>query len=159
MTSRRKFTLAGGSAALALGLGAPAIVRAQEFPSKAVRIVVPYPPGGFNDTLARTISQKLGPEWKQSVVVDNRPGGNTLIGNTAVVQSPPDGHTLLITPLPYSVLPSLYGAKMPYDALKDFAPVIHAASTQNVLAVRQGFPVNSVKELIAYARKNPGKVN
>jgi tripartite-type tricarboxylate transporter receptor subunit TctC len=159
MTSRRQFTLAGGSAALALGLGAPALVGAQEFPSKAVRIVVPYPPGGFNDTLARTISQKLSPEWKQSVVVDNRPGGNTLIGNTAVVQSPPDGHTLLITPLPYSVLPSLYGAKMPYDALKDFAPVIHAASTQNVLAVRQGFPVNSVKELIAYARKNPGKVN
>ncbi len=159
MINRRHFTLAGGSAALALGLGAPARTGAQDFPSKTVRIVVPYPPGGFNDTLARTISQQLGPEWKQAVTVDNRPGGNTLIGNTAVAQAAPDGHTLLITPLPFSVLPALYGAKMPYDALKDFTPVIHAASTQNVLGVRQGFPAKSVKELIEYARRNPGKVN
>ncbi len=156
MTPRRQFTL--GASALALGGLVPG-ARAQEFPSKQVRVVVPYPPGGFNDTLARTISQKLSPEWKQSVVVDNRPGGNTLIGNTAVAQSAPDGHTLLITPLPFSVLPALYGAKMPYDAVKDFAPVIHAASTQNVLGVRQGFPARTVKELIEYARKNPGKIN
>ncbi len=156
MNTRRQFTQ--GTAAIALS-GLFISAQAQEFPNKPVRIVVPYTPGGFNDTLARTISQKLGPEWKQSVVVENRPGGNTLIGNTAVVQSAPDGHTLLITPLPFSVLPSLYGAKMPYDAVKDFAPVIHAASTQNVLVVRQGFPAKDVRELIENARKNPGKIN
>src|SRR4051812_42318240 len=81
---------------------------AQGFPDHAVRIVVPYPPGGFNDTLARVASEKLGKTWGQTVVVDNRPGGNTTIGNVAVAKSPPDGYNILVTPLPFAAMPGLY---------------------------------------------------
>lgn len=145
---------------LALASASPFVANAAEtYPDKPVRIVVPYPPGGFNDTLARTASEYLTKTWKQSVVVENKPGGNTLIGNTLVAQSAPDGYTLLITPLPFSALPGLYRSKMPYDALKDFEPVIWAGSTQNILTVRADSRFKSVKELIAYAKANPGKVN
>ena len=136
-----------------------ASVFAQEFPEKPVRIVVPYPPGGFNDTLARVVGDRLSKIWNQAVVVDNRPGGNTTLGNNLVAKAPPDGYTVLITPLPFSALPGLYGAQLPYDALKDFSPLVLAANTQNVLTVRNDLPVNNVKELIDYARKNPGKLN
>src|SRR5690606_20354080 len=117
---------------IAAGLGLAASVAAgvalADYPDRQVRIVVPYPPGGFNDTLARTASEYLTKFWQQPVVVDNRPGGNTLIGNTAVAKSDPDGYTLLVTPLPFSALPGLYGDKMPYDAVRDFEPVIWAGS-------------------------------
>ena len=145
--------------ASALGMTLAASVLAQEFPDKPVRIVVPYPPGGFNDTLARVVGDRLSKIWNQAVVVDNRPGGNTTLGNNLVAKAPPDGHTVLITPLPFSALPGLYGAQLPYDALKDFSPLVLAANTQNVLTVRNDLPVNNVKELIDYARKNPGKLN
>lgn len=131
----------------------------QNYPERPIRIVVPYPPGGFNDTLARTVGKHLTAEWKQGVVVDNKPGGNTVIGNVAVATAPPDGYTLLVTPLPFSVLPALYGSKLPYDAVKSFRPVIWAAYSQNLLVVRKGFPAKNVVELIDYVRKNPGKVN
>lgn len=131
----------------------------QNYPERPIRIVVPYPPGGFNDTLARTVGKHLTAEWKQGVVVDNKPGGNTVIGNVAVATAPPDGYTLLVTPLPFSVLPALYGSKLPYDAVKSFRPVIWAAYSQNLLVVRKGFPAKNVAELIDYVRKNPGKVN
>ena len=133
--------------------------QADSFPEKSVRIVVPYPPGGFNDTLARVSSEKLGKLWNQSVVVENKPGGNTTIGNTFVAKSAPDGYTILITPLPFAALPGLYGSKLPYNALTDFRPLVWAGSTQNVLAVRNDLPVNNVRELIEYAKKNPGKLN
>ena len=132
---------------------------AQNYPDRPVRIVVPYPPGGFNDTFARVIGKHLTAQWKQGVVVDNKPGGNTVIGNMAVATAPADGYTMLVTPLPFSVLPALYGAKLPYDAVKSFRPVIWGAYSQNVLVVRKGFPARTVAELIAYVRKNPGKVN
>lgn len=155
-----KFTLLLGGLSLALAsTTASAANTAESYPDKPVRIVVPYTPGGFNDTLARTASEYLTKEWKQSVVVENKPGGNTLIGNTSVAQSKPDGYTLLITPLPFSALPGLYRAKMPYDALKDFEPVIWAGSTQNILTVRADSKFKSVKELIAYAKAHPGDVN
>jgi tripartite-type tricarboxylate transporter receptor subunit TctC len=144
---------------LCLGWLAAAPAGAQTFPDHTVRIVVPYPPGGFNDTLARVSAEKLTKMWNQPVVVDNRPGGNTTLGNALVAKSPPDGYTILITPLPFSALPGLYGAALPYDALKDFTPLIWAGSTQNALVVRNDLPVNNVKELIEYAKKNPGKVN
>jgi len=92
-------------------------------------------------------------------VVENRPGGNTTVGNVAVAKSPADGYTILITPLPFSALPGLYGANLPYDALKDFTPLVWAGSTQNALVVRNELPVNNVRELLEYARKNPGKLN
>lgn len=138
-------------------LGGAAV--AGEFPDHSVRIVVPYTPGGFNDTLARVVGNKLQIAWKQSVVVENRPGGNTTIGNNFVAKAPADGYTILITPLPFSALPGLYGPKLPYDALKDFTPLVLAGTTENVLIVRKDLPVNNVKELIEYAKKNPGKLN
>lgn len=150
----RNLILAGASALAAFA------THAAEFPgSKPITFVVPYPPGGFNDTLARTVSDRLSKSWKISSVVDNRPGGNTLIGNNLVVAAEPDGHTLLITPLPFSALPGLYGEKLTYDPIKDFAPVIWAGSTQNILVVRESLGVDNVKEFIEYAKKHPGKLN
>jgi tripartite-type tricarboxylate transporter receptor subunit TctC len=146
-------------AILCLGWLAAAPAGAQTFPDHTVRIVVPYPPGGFNDTLARVSAEKLTKMWNQPVVVENKPGGNTTLGNALVAKSPADGYTILVTPLPFSALPGLYGDKLPYDALKDFTPLVWAGSTQNALVVRKDLPVNSVKELIEYAKKNPGKVN
>ena len=141
------------------GLLMGSLAVAQEFPERTVRIVVPYPPGGFNDTLARVVGERLSKTWNQPVVVENRPGGNTTLGNNLVAKSPPDGYTILITPLPFSALPGLYGPQLPYDALKDFSPLVLAGNTQNVLAVRNDLPVNNVGELLDYARKNPGKLN
>ena len=145
-------------ATLCLGLVALGAA-AQNFPERQVKFVVPYPPGGFNDTLARVSAEKLNKMWNQPVVVENRPGGNTTVGNVAVAKAPADGYTILITPLPFSALPGLYGANLPYDALKDFTPLVWAGSTQNALVVRNELPVNNVRELLEYARKNPGKLN
>ncbi len=144
---------------LLLGAMLCGVATADTFPERSVRIVVPYTPGGFNDTLARVVGERLSKIWNQPVLVDNRPGGNTTIGNLFVAKSPPDGYTILISPLPFSALPGLYGAQLPYDALKDFSPLIWAGSTQNVLTVRNDLPVNNVKELLDYAKKNPGKLN
>jgi tripartite-type tricarboxylate transporter receptor subunit TctC len=148
----------GFIAALCLGAIASGAA-AQNFPDRQVKFVVPYPPGGFNDTLARVSAEKLGKMWNQPLVVENKPGGNTTVGNVSVARAPADGYTILITPLPFSALPGLYGATLPYDALKDFQPLVWAGSTQNALVVRNDLPVNNVRELLEYARKNPGKLN
>ncbi|HET8748027.1 MAG TPA: tripartite tricarboxylate transporter substrate binding protein [Ramlibacter sp.] len=132
---------------------------AQSFPDHTVKFVVPYPPGGFNDTLARVSADKLAKMWSQPVVVENKPGGNTTVGNVSVAKAPPDGYTILITPLPFSALPGLYGNNLPYDALKDFQPLVWAGSTMNALVVRNDLPVSNVREFLDYARKNPGKLN
>jgi tripartite-type tricarboxylate transporter receptor subunit TctC len=145
-------------AAGVLGLAALGAA-AQNFPDRTVRFVVPYPPGGFNDTLARVSADKLGKMWNQTVVVENKPGGNTTVGNLSVAKGPADGYSILITPLPFSALPGLYRGNLPYDALKDFQPLVWAGSTMNALVVRNELPVNNVHELIEYARKNPGKLN
>lgn len=145
---------------LCIGLGlAASAMAADTFPERGAKIVVPYPPGGFNDTLGRTVANGLTTKWNQSVIVENRPGGNTLIGNTFVAKAPADGYTILVTPLPFAALPGLYGEKLPYDALKDFDPIVLAGNTQNILAVRSDLPVKSVKELLDYAKANPGKLN
>jgi tripartite-type tricarboxylate transporter receptor subunit TctC len=104
-------------------------------------------------------SEKLTKLWNQTVVVENKPGGNTTIGNNYVAKSPGDGYTILVTPLPFSALPALYGKKLPYDALNDFQALILAGSAQNVLATRKDLGIKNVNELIAYAKKNPGKLN
>jgi tripartite-type tricarboxylate transporter receptor subunit TctC len=129
-----------------------------EFPEKTIRIVVPYPPGGFNDTLGRIVAQKLGEAWGQSTVVENRPGGGTLIGTESVAKAPPDGHTLLVVAFPFAVNPSLY-AKLPYDTVKDFAPLLLAGQTPNLLVVNPEVPIHSVKELIAAAKARPGSLS
>ncbi|WP_316157757.1 tripartite tricarboxylate transporter substrate binding protein [Cupriavidus sp. BIC8F] len=150
-------SLAGAAGVTAFGSAIGAA--ADAYPDKPIRIVVPYTPGGFNDTLARTVSEKLTKLWKQPVVVDNRPGGNTLIGNSVVAKAAPDGYTLLITPLPFAALPALYGTKLPYNATKDFSPVIWAASTQNVLVARNDLGLATIKDIVDFAKKNPGKLN
>jgi tripartite-type tricarboxylate transporter receptor subunit TctC len=145
--------------ALGLSVCVASSALAQTFPEKTVRIVVPYPPGGFNDTLARISSDRLGKIWSQPVVVENRPGGNTTIGNSYVAKAPADGYTILVTPLPFSAMPGLYGAKLPYDALKDFRALILAGSAQNALVTKKGLNIKSAKELVEYAKANPGKLN
>lgn len=129
-----------------------------QYPTKAIRIVVPFPAGGTSDILSRAIGQKLTEEWKQPVVVDNRPGASANIGAEIVVKSPPDGYTLLCASTIHTINPSLY-RKLAYDPIKDFTPITLIATTSQVLAVHPSLPVKTVKELIAYARKRPGQVN
>lgn len=148
--------LLGGTAASAQTAAAPA--DSDNYPSRTIRYVVPYPPGGFNDTLARIVSQKLAEAWNVPVVVENRPGGGTLIGSEAVAKAAPDGYTLLGVAFPFGANPSIY-KNLPYDTVKDFTPLIFAGQTQNLLVIKPSLPINSVTELIDYAKKNPGKVS
>jgi len=132
---------------------------AQAFPSKPVKLVIPFPPGGSLDAVGRAIADKLTQMWGQSVVVDNKPGAGGNIGADFVAKSAPDGYTVVMGALStHAVNPSLY-PKMPYDAVKDFAPISLVAITPNVLVVNPSLPVNSVKDLIAYAKANPGKLS
>jgi tripartite-type tricarboxylate transporter receptor subunit TctC len=131
-----------------------------DFPekSKTIRIVVPYTPGGFNDTLGRIVAQKFTDDWGVPTVVENRPGGGTLIGTDAVAKAPADGYTLLVVAFPFAVNPTLY-AKLPYDTVKDFAPLILAGQAANLLVVNNDVPVKSVKELIETAKAKPGTIS
>jgi tripartite-type tricarboxylate transporter receptor subunit TctC len=132
---------------------------AQTYPTKPVKLVVPFPPGGSLDTTGRLLAQKLTEAWGQPVVVENKPGAGGNIGADLVAKSPPDGYTILMGALStHAVNPSLY-AKMPYDAAKDFAPITLIAITPNVLVVNAASPVNNVREFIAYAKANPGKLS
>ena len=138
---------------------APFVHAQAPYPGKPVRIVVPFPAGGTTDILARAVAQKLTETGGQPVLVDNRPGAGGNIGAELVAKSAPDGYTLLMgTVGTHAINPGLY-AKMPYDHQRDFAPVILVAGVPNVLVVNPAVPVNSVQELIAYAKANPGKLN
>ena len=119
---------------------------------------MPFAPGGSTDIIGRTVAQKLTELWGQPVIVDNRPGGSTVIGTDIVAKAPPDGHTLLVTPAPFTIVPSLI-AKLPYDPGKDFEPITLINTTPLVLVVHPGVPAKSVKELIALARSKPGSLN
>ena len=130
---------------------------AQSWPSRPLRYIVPFPPGAFNDTLARTLAAELPKTLGQPVIVENRPGGNTIIGTELAAKSPPDGYTLFGAALPFSVIQSLY--KTSFDVTKDFAPITLAGVTPNLLVANPGVPFNDVKGLIAYAKANPGKLN
>ena len=131
-------------------------VSAQPYPTKPIRIVVPFPAGGTTDVLARAAAQKLTETLGQSAVVDNRPGAGGNIGAELVAKAPPDGYTLLMgTVGTHAINPSLY-PKMPYDHVRDFVPVILVAGVPNVLVINPALPVNSVPDLIAYAKANPG---
>ncbi|MEO8675947.1 MAG: tripartite tricarboxylate transporter substrate binding protein [Casimicrobiaceae bacterium] len=135
------------------------VASAQTYPAKPIRLVVPFPPGGATDILARDVAQKLTEAWGQQVIVDNRPGAGGNIGSELVAKAAPDGYTLEMgTVGTHAINASLY-AKMPYDHVKDFAPVILVAGVPNVLVVNPALPANSVAELIAYAKANPGKLN
>jgi tripartite-type tricarboxylate transporter receptor subunit TctC len=147
--------LFGATSAFAQATSTP---EPDNYPSKTIRYIVPYPPGAFNDTLARIVSQKLSEAWSVPVVVENRPGGGTLIGTDAVAKAAPDGYTLLGVAFPFGANPSIY-KHLPYDTVKDFTPLVLAGQTQNLLVIRPSMPIHSVGELVDYARKNPGKVS
>jgi tripartite-type tricarboxylate transporter receptor subunit TctC len=128
---------------------------AQGYPAKPVRIIVPYPPGGGTDLVARVIAQKLGDAFGRPLIVDNRPGANGLIGTEATAKAPPDGYTLgMATPGPVTVAKSLY-PKLGYDPERDLAPVILANASPNVLAIHPSVPARSVRELLALAKTRP----
>lgn len=130
---------------------------AQSYPAKSIRIVVPFPPGAFNDTLGRTISQKFTETNFAQAVVDNRPGAGSTIGTDIVAKSPADGYTLLIVAVPFAVNATLY-ARLPFDTVKDFTGVIHAGATPNMLVMHPSVPVGSIKELIALAKAKPDQL-
>ena len=131
---------------------------AQNYPSKAVRIIVPYPPGGTSDILSRLLSPKLNEAFGQPIVVDNRAGANGNIGADLVAKSAPDGYTMLLADLgALTISPSIY--KLPFDVVKDFAPVTMVTYSPHLLAVHPSVPVKTVKELIALAKSKPGLLN
>jgi len=136
--------------------GAPAL--AQNYPVKPLRIVVPFPAGGTSDILARAVGQKLTEEWKQQVIIDNRPGAGANIGAEIAAKSPADGYNLFLISTIHCINPSLY-SKLAYDPIRDFAPVTLVAETSQVLAVHPALPVKTVKEFIAYAKVRPGQLN
>lgn len=140
-----------------LPLGEPAAAEDWK-PSQPIRVIVPYQPVGTSDIIARAMGERMPERLGQPFVVENRAGGSTQIGTTAVVNAKPDGHTLLIVANTFAVNPSLF-SKLPYDSLKDLAPITYAGVTPHTLVVHPSLPVNNLKELLDYARKNPGKLS
>jgi tripartite-type tricarboxylate transporter receptor subunit TctC len=132
---------------------------AQTYPTKPIRVVVPFPAGGTSDILARVIGPKLTEAWGPQIIVDNRPGANGNIGGEMVARAVPDGYTLILMDVGnLAISPSVF-AKMPFDILKDFAPVTMVSYSPHLLSVHPSIPVRTVKELIAFARARPGKLN
>jgi len=127
------------------------------YPNKPIRLIVPFVPGGSTTIVARLIGQKLTDAWGQQVVVDNRGGGNTIIGSDAMVKAAPDGYTILHVTSTHVINPSLL--KTPYDAVKDFAPVATMVATETLLVVNPSLPANNLQELIALAKSKPGHLN
>lgn len=151
----RRSMVLGVLAGLALG----GIAQAQTYPSKPIRIVLPYSAGGPADVMVRAISQKLGDSWGQPFVVDNKPGANEIIAADLVAKSPGDGYTFLVaSDGAYSLNQNLY-PKIPYDPVKDFVPVAKLAIGNLMLVTRPDFPASNVKEFIDYVKRNPGKLN
>jgi tripartite-type tricarboxylate transporter receptor subunit TctC len=145
-------------AALVLALAA-AGASAQPYPAKPIRVVVPNPAGGFYDLIARTVGQKVGESIGQPMVVENRVGAGGSLGTEFTAKSPPDGYTIMVGGIgPHGIAPSLY-AKLPYDPVKDFAPIILVATTPNILVVHPSSPIQSVQDLVAAAGQKPGGVS
>lgn len=149
--------LAAAAASALLFVSVCGSVQAQAYPTRPVRFIVPYVPGGGVDFVGRTIAQKLSETWNHPVVVDNRPGGGTNIGSELVARSAPDGHTLLVGGVPNTVNMTLY-KKLPYDVVRDFAPVSRLTTAPNILVVHPSVPAKSVKELIALAKSRRGEL-
>jgi tripartite-type tricarboxylate transporter receptor subunit TctC len=129
-----------------------------DYPSKPIRLVVPYAAGGSTDTVARIVGQQLSERVGQQVVIDNRTGAGTIIGTEIAAQAAPDGYTVLMATPPLAINPALYG-KVPYDVERDFAAVTNIAGSSNLLVIHPGVPAQSVKDLIAVLKANPGKYN
>ena len=146
--------LAVATAAFALA----ALAGAQTFPSKPIRLISPYAAGGANDIVCRVIAEKLSEVMGQTVLVDNKPGAGSMVGSNVLVKAPADGYTIMMADIAHGANPALRKS-MPYDTLKDFAPVVLVAELPTVLLVNPSVPANSIAELVAYAKRNPGKLN
>lgn len=158
MLSIRRICGGLGRALLAvLAIVAAIPVHAQNFPSRPVRLVVPYPPGGANDIVARLLAPKMGEQLGQNVVIDNRGGGNTLIGSEIVAKSAPSGYTILIVAAGHAINPSLY-PKLPYDTARDFAPIALIGDGAYVLVAHPSAGIASSADLIALAKSKPGQI-
>jgi tripartite-type tricarboxylate transporter receptor subunit TctC len=143
---------------IVVAAGASVPVRAQGYPSKPVRLILPFPPGGPTDIVGRLTGQKLGEQIGQSVIADSRPGASGNIGLELASKSPPDGYTIVLSSPVISLSPHLY-TKLNYDPQKDLAPIALVGAVRNVLVVHPSVPANTVKDLVQLARKNPGKLN
>ena len=139
--------------------GLPAGLHAQTYPNKSVRLVVPFPAGGATDIFARVLSQKMGDKLGQTVVVDNRPGAGGTIGSDQVAKAAPDGYTLLLTTSSTHAIGPALNAKIPYDAMRDFTAVTHVGNAPSILLVPNSSPAKTLAEWVAYAKKNPGRLN
>ena len=149
-------TLLTAAAAAALALALPA--HAQTFPERPIKIIVPFGPGGFTDVAARILQKELAPAIGQAVIIENKPGAGSTIGTAEVSKAKPDGYTLVMISTAHVISPHLY-KQMPYDALRDFAPVMKIAEGPYVLVVHPSLPVKNVAELIALAKAQPGKID
>jgi tripartite-type tricarboxylate transporter receptor subunit TctC len=146
------------SSAFILGCALAVCVSAQQFPTRPIRIVIPFGAGGPSDLLARTVGQKLTEAWSQQVLIDNRAGANGIVGSEIVAKSPPDGYTLMMgTNGTHGINASLF-PKLPYDTIKDFAPITRLGQAPYVLVAHPSLPVRSVKELIALSKAKPGAI-
>jgi len=153
-------TLAALASALTMAaITGPAAQAASSYPTHPIRIVVAYPPGGSTDTAARLLADRLGTALKQTVVVENRPGAGGVIGASSVAKAQPDGYTLLFAASPELSIAGITTPDLPYDPNRDFAPITLVGQVPFVLVANNDFPPNNVKELVAYAKKHPGKVN
>src|SRR5579872_3418224 len=130
---------------------------ADNYPTRSIRLIIPFPPGGSNDVVGRIIANQLGEKLGKQVFVDNRGGAGGVVGTDLAAKAAPDGYTLLIVSIAHAVDPWIY--KEPFDPVKDFVPVSIFATGTNVLTVNPKLPVHSVQELLAYAKANPGKLN
>jgi len=155
MNNRRKLVIALGAALAAASTGA---VVAQPYPNKPVRVIVGFPAGGGVDITARIFTSKLSEIWGSTILVENRSGAGSTVAADLVAKSPPDGYTLMLVSIAsHGIAPSLY-RKLPYDTVKDFAPISLIGTTPNVLNVHPSLPAKSVREFIALAKANPGKI-
>src|SRR5437764_5051472 len=144
---------------LLVALAAPLIAHAQAWPSKPIRWVVPYTGGGITDVVTRVVTQKMQASLGQPIVVDNRPGANSILGSDIAAKAAPDGYTMLTVIAGYAANVTLYQGKLPFDPMKDLVPVSLAGIAPLIMTVNNGLPVKDVKELIAYPKANPGKLN
>ena len=144
--------------AMAFGLAGPLAAGAQEFPTKPIRIIVPYPPGGGTDTAARPLAQKMTESMGQPVLIENRPGASEMIGTEAVARAAPDGYTVLLTTNAFAIN-AAQQIKLPYDPARDFAPVAPLITTPFMLVANPRLASSSIPELVALAKAQPGKLN
>ena len=158
MTIRSLLVKAAG-VLLALTTLAPAVpAAAQQYPTKPIRLIIPFPPGGSNDVVGRLIATQLSEKLGRQVIVDNRSGAGGVVGTELASQAPKDGYTLLVISIAHAVNPWLYDLKGRYDPIKSFTPIAALASGPNVLVVNPNFAAKNVKDLIAMAKKSPGKI-